>query len=215
MILQTYTLVTGPFQENCYIVWWEGQSESVLVDPGDDPDSIKTTLSRLGLTPIAILNTHAHLDHISAVQSLKDFYEIPFYLHHEEKSVLDGYEESCRLFGIIPSPKPEVDSWFDHGLELTLGDFTFKVILTPGHTPGGVCFYIEGHLFSGDTLFKGSVGRTDLPGGDWSILEQSLLKLMSLISKDTIIHPGHGPDTLLDTEMLKNPFLIPLLNKLN
>lgn len=215
MNLRIHTLVTGPFQENCFILWWEGQPGSILIDPGDNPDIIKAALSQFGLAPVAILNTHAHLDHINAVQSLKESYGIPFYLHREEKLVLNGYEEACRLFGIMPGSKPEVDIWFDDNSELTLEDFTFQVIPTPGHTPGGVCFNIAGHLFSGDTLFKGSVGRTDLPGGNWSMLEKSLLKLMTLVSRDTIIHSGHGPETSLELEMLKNPFLIPLLNKLN
>ena len=146
---------------------------------------------------------------------LKEKYNIPFYLHRNESVILDTYEVSCGLFGLEPKPKPEVDIWFDTELELNIHQFKFKTINTPGHTPGGTCFAVKNHIFVGDTIFRGSIGRTDLPGGNSSLLQKSLIHLMNSIDHNFILHSGHGPDTTFNNELNKNPFLIPLKDKLN
>ncbi|HIN02605.1 MAG TPA: MBL fold metallo-hydrolase [Candidatus Marinimicrobia bacterium] len=214
MSLNVERIVTGPFQENSYVIWQDGSPSCLVIDPGDDPELIIETILGKGLHPIAVVNTHAHLDHIGGVSDLKEKYGIPFYLHPNEKSVLDGYERDCAFFGMTPKVTPTVDHWLNTG-ELKVGDFLIQCVETPGHTPGGTCLVINDHVFTGDTIFAGSVGRTDLPGGDWNTLCESLVKAMKEIPGDYILHPGHGLHTTLKNEMLKNPFLIPLLKRVN
>ena len=215
MNLIVETVKTGPFQENSFIGWYSNSDEAFLVDPGDDAHLIIDVIDKNSIVPKAIINTHAHLDHIGAVHLLKEKYNIPFYLQTNEKMILETYEASCKIFGIKSNPKPEVDIWFDNEGELIIDRFKFNTINTPGHTPGGTCLQIENHIFVGDTIFRGSVGRTDLPGGNSSLLQSSLIHLMNSIDHDFIVHSGHGPDTTLNYELSENPFLILLKNKLN
>ncbi|MBT5363754.1 MAG: MBL fold metallo-hydrolase [Candidatus Marinimicrobia bacterium] len=214
MSLNIERVVTGPFQENSFITWQDNSKFCIIVDPGDDAHLIIQQLENLNLEPLAVINTHAHLDHIGAISDLKEKFTIPFYLHSLEKTILDGYERDCALFGMNQKTAPTVDHWFNSE---TIRIKTYEILLveTPGHTPGGTCLCIDRHVFTGDTIFAGSVGRTDLPGGDWDTLSQSLIKVMNEIPSDYILHPGHGLDTNLKTEMKQNPFLIPLLNRVN
>ncbi len=205
-------IVTGPFQENSFIVCLDDQSEAILIDPGDEHQLIIDQVDKNNLKPIAILNTHAHLDHIGAVSKLRGIYDIPFYLHKKESIILDSYEASCELFGLPIKQKPKVDKWLEDENNLRFGNFLVNIIKTPGHTPGGICFEIENHIFVGDTLFLGSVGRTDLLGGNWEVLQKSLINLINSVDHDKIIHPGHGEDTKLKYELISNPYLISLNN---
>ena len=215
MKLQVHSLITGPFQENSYIIAELLSKDCILIDPGDEAEKISYFIDDNKFNPIAIINTHAHLDHIGAVQEIKNKYNIPFYLHSREEPILEMYPISCRMFGIEVKPIPVVDNWIHNSGKLNIGTFSFSIIETPGHTPGGCCFLIENFLFVGDTLFHGSVGRTDLPGGDWGVLEQSLLYLMEHVDSDVIIYSGHGEETNLRVEKEKNPFLISLKTHLN
>ena len=215
MKLQIHSLITGPFQENSYIIADKLSKQCVLIDPGDEADKIIFFIDDNKFNPIGIINTHAHLDHIGAVEQIKTRYKIPFYLHYLEKPILESYPMSCRIFGIEAKPAPTVDNWIQKSGELNIGIFKFSIIETPGHTPGGCCLLIENIIFVGDTLFHGSVGRTDLPGGDWGMLEKSLLHLMENIESDVKIYSGHGKETNFKIEMEKNPFLISLKSNLN
>ena len=215
MNLIVESIVTGPFQENSFVGWNSNSDKAFLVDPGDDAHLIIDVIKKNNLIPKFIINTHAHLDHIGAVQLLKEEYKIPFYLHTNEEIILDTYEESCEMFGIESNPKPEVDIWFDSECELIIDKFKFNTINTPGHTPGGTCLQVENHIFVGDTIFRGSIGRTDLPGGNSSLLQTSLIHLINSINHNYIVHSGHGPDTTLKHELNENPFLISLKDKLN
>ena len=201
-------IITGPFQENTFIVRSAESTQTLIIDPGDDEDVIIEFIRSKKLKPLAILNTHAHLDHIGAVSKLQESFDIPFYLHEEEKMILDHYEESCEMFGLLPKQKPKVDKWLTNHKTLTFKGFKVEIINTPGHTPGGVCYEIDNHVFVGDTIFKGSVGRTDLPGGNLDNLKKSLLQLIDNVSHEKIIHSGHGDDTTIKDELVSNPFLI-------
>ncbi len=160
------------------------------------------------------MNTHAHLDHIGAVKVLKEHFDIPFYLHHKEEPVLAGYSHSCAMFGLPVQPTPTVDYWLANTDELGIGPFKLGYLKTPGHTPGGICIWVENHVFVGDTLFNGSVGRTDLPGGSWSTLEDSLVKLFKRLTDNDIIYSGHGPATNRQTELSENPFVLQLRSRI-
>ena len=200
-------IVTGPFQENTFVVRSVDSRKALIIDPGDDENTIIDFIKSEKLKPIAILNTHAHLDHIGAVSKIQEIFEISFYLHKKEKMILDLYEESCEMFGLPIKKKPIVDEWITDQKNLTFNEFEVNIINTPGHTPGGLCYEIYDHLFVGDTLFRGSVGRTDLPGGNLNQLRESLIHLIEKISHDKTIHTGHGENTKLKHELISNPFL--------
>ena len=215
MNLFVETIVTGPFKENSYFFWYNNSRDTILIDPGDDYNLICNQIDKNNLIPVAIINTHAHLDHIGAVSKLKQIYGIPFYLHEDEALILDTYKDTCDFFGIEEREKPEVDIWLKDDREILINNFKIKLFHTPGHTPGGICIKVDNHLFVGDTIFHGSVGRTDLTGGSWEKLESSLINLVKSMDPDIILHSGHGPETTLVNEIEKNPFLIALNEKLN
>ena len=215
MNLYIKTIVTGPFQENSYLLIDKLSKKCVLIDPGDEAQKIINFINEKNILPIAIINTHAHLDHIGAISEIKAEYSIPFYLHTEEKPILDSYLVSCRMFGMKPAQSPSVDEWLNTSGELLIGPFKFLIIETPGHTPGGCSFLIDDAIFVGDTLFQGSIGRTDLPGGDRKILDKSLIILINKLSPKTTVYSGHGPSTSIGFEKINNPFLIQLQNNFN
>ncbi len=215
MNLYIKTIVTGPFQENSYLLIDKLSNKCVLVDPGDEAQKIINYINEKHILPIAIINTHAHLDHIGAISEIKAEYSIPFYLHIEEKPILDSYLVSCRMFGMKPAESPSVDEWLNASGELLIEPFKFLIIETPGHTPGGCSFLIDDIIFVGDTLFQGSIGRTDLPGGDRKILDKSLIKLINKLNPKTTVYSGHGPSTSIGFEKINNPFLIQLQNNFN
>ena len=215
MNLSVETIVTGPFKENSYFFWYNNSRDTILIDPGDDYNLICNQIDKNNLIPVAIINTHAHLDHIGAVSELKQIYDIPFYLHEDEALILDTYKDTCDFFGVEAREKPEVDIWLKDDSEILINNFKINLFHTPGHTPGGICIKVDNHLFVGDTIFHGSVGRTDLPGGSWEKLESSLINLVKSMDPDIILHPGHGPETTLVNEIEKNSFLIALNEKLN
>ncbi len=210
MSIQVQTVVTGPFQENTFIISDPETRKALIIDPGDESERLIQKINTNQYCLLAILNTHAHLDHIGAVSDLMNKWDLPFYLHKGEEIVLQSYEESCRLMGLPHSKKPCVDYWIHNEETLNVGPFVLKVIQTPGHTPGGITYLIENHVFIGDTLFYGSVGRTDLPGGNWTVLETSLRLLIQELDPEAIIHSGHGPDTTMKRERKENPFLFRL-----
>jgi len=200
-------LVTGPFQENTYLVAAAEGSPCVILDPGDEADRIADTIESLGLTPEIILNTHGHLDHIGAVPDLKERYSIPFAIHPEDRFLLENVEEQARMFGLSGYRDPEVDRDLVAGETVETAGLAFDVVFTPGHSPGHVTFLVDGHAFSGDCLFAGSIGRTDLPRGDPAVLKKTLADVFLSWPDETVVHPGHGPETTIGQERRTNPFL--------
>ncbi len=210
MIINFHKITAGPFQENGYIVHSDDNLNCIIIDPGDSPELYIKEIENNKLNPIAILNTHGHIDHVHAVQPLKEHFSIPFYIHTNEKMILDHYPQGCLMYGMTPNEKPIVDNWLTNENNLTVGDYNLKVIHTPGHTPGGVCYQLNGDIFTGDTLFKGSIGRTDFPGGDYNTLMDSLKLLIEKVPGNTRVHSGHGYSTTIENEVLSNPFLMEL-----
>lgn len=210
MKINIHKITAGPFQENGYIVHSDDNLECIIIDPGDNPELYIKEIENNNLNPIAILNTHGHIDHIHAVQPLKEHYSIPFYIHTNEKMIIDNYLQGCLMYGITPNEKPIVDNWLINENKITIGDYNLEIINTPGHTPGGVCYQINGDIFTGDTLFKNSIGRTDFPGGDYNTLMDSLKLLIEKVPGNTRVHSGHGSSTIIENEVLSNPFLMEL-----
>ncbi len=199
-------IVVGQLGVNCYVVYDEGASEAAVIDPGDEFERIADLLDGQGITPKYIFFTHAHYDHVCAAGELKDKYGAAIIMHEDEKETYRKTKALCLSWGFVEEDFPDPDILVTEGSKIVLGGNTFEVLHTPGHTPGGICLYLEGTLFTGDTLFRRSVGRTDLPGGDTAKLEGSLKRLASL-PPDTRVYCGHGDDTTIGEEVMRNPFL--------
>ncbi|MCU0726078.1 MAG: MBL fold metallo-hydrolase [Planctomycetes bacterium] len=201
------SLVVGMFAENAWIVGCAGTREAVLVDPGAEAEKIAAAVDRLGFRPVRILNTHGHLDHVGAVEELRRLYGIPFAIHEAERENVESLAEHAAFFGIPAPPVPEVDEWVKEGAVYTFGHCALRAVATPGHTAGGISYVAEGRVFAGDTLFAGSVGRTDLPGGDFEVLRRSIREKLFGLPPETVVHCGHGPDTTIGAERAGNPFV--------
>lgn len=200
-------MIVGPLETNCYVFFCPETKECAIIDPGAEADRIFSIITTLSLKPVIILNTHGHVDHTGANVEIKDRYHIPILLHSADLPLL---EENIQLeFGLMlgAKPTPNPDRLLADRDEIKVGHLSLKVIHTPGHTPGSVCFYTEGILFSGDTLFCGGVGRTDLPGGSWKELAKSLKTRIMTLPNTTIVLPGHGPKTTIGDERESNPFI--------
>jgi glyoxylase-like metal-dependent hydrolase (beta-lactamase superfamily II) len=201
------TIVTGPFQENTYLVAPGEGRAAVIIDPGDEPDRIAASVEALRLRPVMILNTHGHLDHIGAVPDLRERYEIPFAIHPGDAFLLENVNDHAALFGLSGYRDPIVDRDLVAGETVEAAELSFEVLFTPGHSPGGVTFKVGDALFVGDCLFLGSIGRTDLPGGDAAVLKRSLHEVLLAFPDETRVYSGHGPATTIGQERRTNPFL--------
>ena len=210
MPLIVESLVTGPFMENSYIVAPKGGDRCVLIDPGDEPELIAARIEELGLTPEIILNTHGHIDHIGAVPELRRRYGIPFAIHPADQVFLQNVNDYARSFGLDGFEDPEVDRDLVAGETIRAAGMEIEVIFTPGHSPGHVSLRPVGEscIFSGDCLFAGSIGRTDLPGGDPATLKKTLEEVFLALPDETVVYSGHGPSTTIGAERKSNPFLI-------
>lgn len=198
-------LSVGPFQANCYIVGSENTGDGMLIDPGDEADEILGNVARQNLKISLIVLTHGHIDHIGAVKEIKDATKAPIAIHAEDAKNLSRNATST-MFGLSYPAPPAPDRLLKDGDVIKVGDLSFTVISTPGHSPGSMCLFGQGVLFSGDTLFREGIGRSDLPGGNYRELMASLHRLMAL-PEDTVVYPGHGPKTTIGTEKKQNPFI--------
>jgi glyoxylase-like metal-dependent hydrolase (beta-lactamase superfamily II) len=202
-----------PFFKNGFIVWCEQTGDAVVIDPGDEVGELIAASRRAAVAVRQILLTHAHLDHITGVGRAKAAFQVPVWLHREDLSLYEGIVEQGRMFGLAVSPQPAVDRFYDPGAAIAFGEYVVDVLPTPGHCPGGVCLAIgtagtpERELFVGDTLFAGSIGRTDLPGGSHNLLMRSIREVLLAFPDNTVVHPGHGADTTIGQERRTNPFL--------
>jgi hydroxyacylglutathione hydrolase len=212
-VMRITTAAVPPFFKNGYVVSCERTKEAVLIDPGDEVQELLDAVKAESLRVKYILLTHAHIDHITGVGKAKSALEVPIWLHRDDLFFYEGLVEQGQMFGIHTGPAPPVDAFYEPGQQLTFGDYVVDVQPTPGHCPGGVCLAIglatggRRQLFVGDTLFAGSVGRTDLPGGDPNRLLQSIREVLFKFPDDTVVHSGHGPDTTIGQEKKTNPFL--------
>jgi len=214
MILETRAV--APFYKNGFVVGCERTREAVLIDPGDEVDELLDVAREADVKFRSILLTHAHLDHVTGVASAKAALSVPVYLHRDDLFLYENVVQQGALFGLTVHPQPEIDVFYDLA-PLYFGDYEVRVHHTPGHCPGGVCLQIgkKGEtgtdLFVGDTLFAGSIGRTDLPGGDYPTLMRSITQVLFPLGDRATVHPGHGPDTTIQRERTTNPFVLEYL----
>jgi hydroxyacylglutathione hydrolase len=202
----------GPVAENSYVFRRDGSSDALIVDPGDEPDKLLGAIERLGVTLRGILLTHTHFDHVGAVAPVARATGAQVWVPRAEAFVLADINSFVPWPGFGPFESYEAEHTLEGGERLELAGFEIDVLFTPGHSPGHVTFSIpdEQAVFSGDVLFQGSVGRTDLPGGDWNTLLQSLRTLVDTLPPETTVYPGHMGITSLGAERARNPFLAEL-----
>ena len=205
-------LTVGPVQENCFIARLDGSDRALIFDPGEEAERILGVVDELGLTVEAVLLTHTHFDHVGAVAPVARATGAPVYVSQIERPVLADIMRYVPFAGFGPYESYEADHTLTGGEHLELAGFGIDVLFTPGHSPGHVTYSIpsERAVFSGDVLFQGSVGRTDLPGGNWDTLLASIGELVDSLPEDTTVYPGHMGITTLGAERRTNPFLAEL-----
>jgi glyoxylase-like metal-dependent hydrolase (beta-lactamase superfamily II) len=201
-------IVVGAFRENCWVIGNRRSGEAICVDPGDEPEEILAMAREMGVRIKYIANSHAHIDHILGVGAIREATGAKFLLHPGDLEIARGLAETAKMLLRIDVPDaPEPDALLNDNDEIAVDGLTLKVLHTPGHTQGSVCFYANGILFAGDTLFHGSIGRTDLPGGDHEQEMGSIVDKLLLLPDDTIVLPGHEGQTTIGEERLRTPYI--------
>jgi hydroxyacylglutathione hydrolase len=214
MILEVRAV--APFYKNGFVLGCDRTHDAIVIDPGDEVEQLIDAARRRSLTVRYILLTHAHVDHITGVGPAKSAFNAPVYLHRDDLPFYEHALEQGQMFGLTVRQPPPVDVFYDES-PIRFGDYEVRVHHTPGHCPGGVCLEVirKGgsvpHLFVGDTLFAGSIGRTDLPGGNYDVLMRSITQVLFALGDDATVHPGHGPDTTIYHERTRNPFVLDYL----
>lgn len=201
------TLPVGPLQVNCYIVGCPRTKKALIIDPGDEGEYILSVLEQEGLDLQMVVNTHGHFDHVGANSFVIEKTGVELCMHSDDLPLLKVAAKYAESYGLPAVESPQPKRLLKNGDLIEVGDLSFEVIHTPGHSPGGICLYGEGHLFSGDTLFAGSIGRTDLPGGDLEQLLGHLRSQLMVLPDATVVHPGHGPESTIGREKSVNPFV--------
>ena len=211
MILESAAV--GPFFKNGYVVGCERTRQAIYIDPGDEVDQLLASIAAHDLQVTHILLTHAHVDHVSGVAEAKRALGAPIFLHKDDLFIYQNAVRTGMMFGLTVEEPPPVDRYYDDAL-IEFGDYEVRVAHTPGHCPGGVCLVISRkgdpgapHLFVGDTLFAGSIGRTDLPGGDYDTLLKAITGVLFKFPDESIVYSGHGPETTIGREKATNPFV--------
>jgi glyoxylase-like metal-dependent hydrolase (beta-lactamase superfamily II) len=222
MILESAAV--GPFFKNGFVVGCERTREAVFIDPGDEVDQLLSFIENEQLKVTHILLTHAHVDHVSGVAEAKRVLGAPIYLHKDDLFLYQNAVRTGMMFGLTVEEPPPVDHFYEgpfdftQGKPITIGDYEVRVLHTPGHCPGGVCLALSKkgeagppHLFVGDTLFAGSIGRTDLPGGNYDTLLKAITGVLFAFPDESIVYSGHGPETTIGRERATNPFVLEYL----
>lgn len=217
MILESAAV--GPFFKNGYIIGCERTREAVFIDPGDEVEELLEYIAREQLKITHILLTHAHVDHVSGVAAAKRALAAPIYLHRDDQAIYDNAVRTGLMFGLTVEQPPPVDHYYQGEGPITFGDYSFEIKHTPGHCPGNVCLALTKRggtkapdLFVGDTLFAGSIGRTDLPGGNFEVLMKAITEVLFAYPDESIVYSGHGPETTIGRERATNPFVLEYLS---
>ena len=212
------TAAAGAFMKNGYVLGCERTKMAVYIDPGDEVQQLLAFIAEQGLLVSHILLTHAHVDHVSGVAEAKRTLHAPIYLHRADQSLYDNAARQGAMFGIQVEQPPPVDRYYEATGPLTFGDYVVEAHHTPGHAPGGVCLAVSKAgetvppaLFAGDNLFAGSIGRTDLPGGDYEVLMKAITEVLFAFPDESVVYSGHGPETTIGRERRTNPFVLEYL----
>jgi hydroxyacylglutathione hydrolase len=200
-------LTVGPIMANCYIVGCEETKAAAVIDPGDEADRILMVLAEAGLTVKAIINTHGHFDHVGANQRMKEVTGAELLIHSLDAPMLSQLSATAASWGMSSDNSPAPDRMLADGDVVPVGNIVFTVIHTPGHTPGGISLHADNAVFVGDTLFAGSIGRTDFPGGDFGVLKASIQEKLFTLDDDVTVYPGHMGLTTIGREKRTNPFV--------
>jgi len=200
-------LTVGPLQMNAWLLLDHASSDAALIDPGDEVPRLLKRIDDAGCQLKWLLATHGHFDHVAGAAEVQASVDLPLRLHHADEFLVENMPQHQALYGLPTSAVPRMQPDLADGDTIALGDCKLQVVTVPGHSPGQVMFVWDNHAIVGDCLFAGSVGRTDLPGGSFSILEASIRERIYTLPGDTVIHPGHGPDTTVDRERRTNPFV--------
>ena len=205
--------VVGPLQVNCFILWDPDTLEAVVIDPGGGADAITREIELKGLKLKTIINTHGHFDHIGANGALKEEFNAPIAIHSQDAYRMKEVTANAMSFGVETSPSPDADILLEDGSIIEFGSLKIEVIHTPGHTEGGVCLYIrdKAMLFTGDTIFAGAVGRTDMSGGSFETLMKSIKEKILTLDEETTIYPGHEGFSTIKKEKVTNPYVLDIL----
>ena len=214
MNLQVHSITFNPFEENTYIIGSDN-GDCIIIDPGcfdrREEQELSTLISTLGLKPVMLINTHCHIDHILGNAYVADHYNLGLEIHAGEIPVLQAGMAVAGMYGIPYTPSPQPTNFLKEGDEVELGNIKLKVLFTPGHSPASICLYneLDHWVIGGDVLFYESIGRTDLPGGDYETLIKSIRTQLFTLPDDVVVYPGHGPKTTIGYEKMFNPFLPP------
>jgi len=203
--IEVRSIEVGPLQANCYLLKCDQEGSAAIIDPGDEAERLVHAIKQAGLKPEAILLTHGHIDHANAAGAMKDSFGCPIYIHPADRDIVER-GESPVLWGLVRN-HCTVDKEVADTDEITIGETKIGVLHAPGHTGGSVCYRVGSLLFTGDVLFRGSIGRTDLPGGSDAEMMQTLKTRISVLDGETLVYPGHGPETTIEHEKKFNPFL--------
>ena len=199
-MLNIKTVPAGIYEANCYILVDEDKKECVVIDEGGDASIIESAIESMGGKPKYLLLTHGHFDHVGGVEEICNKYNIPFYISKVDEEYM---EKDNSVFGSLP----KASAYLKEGDIIKLGSYEIKVIETPGHTKGGLCFFVDNKVFTGDTLFQGSIGRTDFPGGNMTEIINSIKTKLLPLGDDVQVYPGHGPSSTIKFEKMRNPYL--------
>jgi len=201
------TLPVGPLQVNCYLLICDQSRQAVVVDPGDEGARILDAVNATGCELKAVINTHGHFDHIGANAYIIEATGVDLMMHSADVPLLKQASDHANIYGLSVVTSPEPTRLLADGDEIEVGELLLKVIHLPGHSPGGICLHVGNDLFVGDGLFAGSVGRTDLPGGNHEQLISGIREKLLILPDATMVYPGHGPETTIGREKMHNPFL--------
>ena len=205
--MKVVRIPAGIYAANCYLVYSEDNKEAIVIDPGGDEDDILTQIKNLGLDVKYIILTHGHGDHIAGVNGIKDYTKAPLAIHKEDEYLLKDGRSNLSSMMAMGTVEITADILLNDGDKISFGGLTAEVIHTPGHTPGGISIKIGDSIFTGDTLFAGSIGRTDFPKSSFEAIMDSIKNRIIIYPEDTIVYPGHGPSSTIKNEKESNPFI--------